>query len=192
MLKINLLPVRQLKRRAKARKQLTSIFLFFLLLLAMLATVGFIQAQKVSSLQTEITQLTTEKNSYSKTLREIEKLKKGKVELERKTGIIDKLKTDSSLTVRVVDEVANRIDNQRIWLTLLHQQGASLRLSGIALDNQTVAQFMDSLKDSPFVNSVTLTNSSLKIISGRNLKSFELTCSVAQPAPAEPENFEPQ
>ena len=192
MLKINLLPVRQLKRRAKARKQLTSIFLFFLLLLAMLATVGFIQAQKVSSLQTEITQLTTEKNSYSKTLKEIEKLKKDKIELERKTGIIDKLKTDSSLTVRVVDEVANRIDNQRIWLTLLHQQGPSLRLSGIALDNQTVAQFMDSLKESPFVNSVTLTNSSLKIVSGKNLKSFELTCSVAQPAPAEPENSEPQ
>ena len=168
------------------------IFLFFLLLLAMLATVGFIQAQKVSSLQTEITQLTKEKNSYSKTLREIDNLKKAKVELERKTGIINKLKTDSSLTVRVVDEVANRIDNQRMWLTSLHQQQASLRLSGIALDNQTIAQFMDKLKESPFVNNVTLTNSSLKIISGRNLKSFDLTCSVAQPAPAEPENSELQ
>lgn len=158
----------------------------------MLATVGFIQAQKVSSLQTEIVQLTAEKNSYSKTLKEIEKLKKDRIEVERKTGIIAKLKTDSSLTVRIVDEVANRIDNQRMWLTLLHQQGSSLRLSGIALDNQTVAQFMDSLKESPFVNSVTLTNSSLKIISGKNLKSFKLTCSVAQPAPAEPENSEHQ
>ena len=192
MLKINLLPVRQLKRRAKAKKQITTVFLFFLLLLAMLAAVGFIQAQKISSLQDEISTLTAEKNSYSKTLREIDKLKKDKLELQRKTDIIKKLKTDSSLTVRVVDEVANTIDNQRMWLTSLHQQRSSLKLSGIALDNQTVAQFMDSLKASPFVNSVTLTNSSLKIISGRNLKSFELTCSVAQPAPAEPENSEPQ
>ena len=192
MLKINLLPVRQLKRRAKARKQLTTIFLFFLLLLAMLAAVGFIQAQKISSLQTEISQLTQEKNSYSKTLADIDKLKKDTEELERKTAIIDKLKTDSSLTVRVVDEVANRIDNQRMWLTSLHQQESSLRLSGVALDNQTVAQFMDNLKDSPYVNNVILTDSSLKIVSGKNLKSFELTCSVAQPAPAEPENSEPQ
>lgn len=192
MLKINLLPVRQLKRRAKAKKQITTIFLFFILLLAMLVAVGFIQAQKITKLQTEITDLTNEKNSYSKTLREIEQLKKDKLELERKTGIINKLKTDSSLTVRVVDEVANRIDNQRMWLTSLHQQASSLKLSGIALDNQTVAQFMDSLKASPFVNGVTLTNSSLKIISGRNLKSFDLTCSVAQPAPAEPKNSEAQ
>jgi hypothetical protein len=51
---------------------------------------------------------------------------------------------------------------------------------------------MDNLKESPFVTDVTLTNSSLKIISGKNLKSFELACSVAQPAPAEPKNSELQ
>ncbi|TKB12088.1 PilN domain-containing protein [Desulforhopalus sp. IMCC35007] len=192
MLKINLLPVRQLKRRAKARKQITTIFLFFLLLLAMLATVGFIQAQKISSLQDEVKQLNTEKNSYNKTLAEIAKLKKDREELTRKTDIIKQLKTDSSLTVRVLDEVANRIDNQRMWLLSLHQQESSLRLSGIALDNQTVAQFMDNLKESPFVTDVTLTDSSLKIISGKNLKSFELACSVAHPAPAEPKISEPQ
>jgi type IV pilus assembly protein PilN len=192
MLKINLLPVRQLKRRAKARKQITMVFLCFLLLLFMLATVGFIQAQKISSLETEVKQLNTEKNSYNKTLAEIDKLKKEREELTRKTEIIKQLKTDSSLTVRVLDEVANRIDNQRMWLLSLHQQESSLRLSGIALDNQTVAQFMDNLKESPFVTDVTLTNSSLKIISGKNLKSFELACSVAQPAPAEPKNTEPQ
>lgn len=192
MLKINLLPVRQLKRRAKARKQITTGFLFFLLVLALLAAVGFIQAQKVSQLNTEVQQLTAEKNSYNKTLQDIERLKKAKEDLARKTDVINKLKADSSLTVRVLDEVANRIDNQRMWLLSLHQQQGFLKLSGIALDNQTVAQFMDNLKESPFVNSVTLTNSSLKVISERNLKSFELTCSVAQPAPANPENSEPQ
>ena len=158
----------------------------------MLATVGFIQVQKISSLQAEMKQLTTEKNSYNKTLAEIDKLKKEKEELVRKTDIIKQLKTDSSLTVRVLDEVANRIDNQRMWLTSLYQQESSLRLSGIALDNQTVAQFMDTLKESAFVTNVILEDSSLKIISGKNLKSFELACSVAQPAPAEPKNSEPQ
>lgn len=192
MLKINLLPVRQLKRRAKARKQIATGFLFFLLLLALLAAVGFIQAQKISDLEVEVTELTKEKNSFNKDLREIAQLKKAKEELARRTDVIKKLKTDSSLTVRVLDEVANIVDNQRMWLLSLQQQGGSLNLSGIALDNQTVAQFMDNLKESQFVNNVTLTNSSLKVISARNLKSFELTCSVAQPAPANPENTEPQ
>jgi type IV pilus assembly protein PilN len=188
MLKINLLPIRQLKKRAKARQQLFGMFVLFLLVLALLAAAGFIQAQKVSNLESEITTLTNAKNSYASTLKKIEDHKKKIAELARKTKIIKQLKTDSSLTVHALDEVARRIDNKRMWLQSLQQQNSSLRLSGVALDNQTVAQFMDHLKESPFVQDVTLTNSSMKVVSGRNLKSFELTCSVAQPVKQESEN----
>lgn len=181
MLKINLLPVRQLKKRAKAKKQLFGMFLLFILVLAALGVTGVLQAQKISSYETDITALQKEKDSFTPTLNKIERLKKDKEELVRKTEIIKKLKTDSSLTVRTLDEVAHRVDNQRMWLDSLHQQDSSLRLSGVALDNQTIAQFMDNLKESPIVQDVSLTNSSLKVVSGRNLKSFELTCVVAQP-----------
>lgn len=70
-----------------------------------------------------------------------------------------------------------------MWLLDLNQQGGSLTLNGVALDNQTVAEFMDDLKLSPFVNTVDLTDSSLKKIAGRDLKSFSLSCSVSQPQP---------
>ncbi len=181
MLKINLLPVRQLKKRAKARRQITSMIVLFFLVVGLLVATGFLQAKKISELTTEVAALKKEKDSYSPTLKKIAKLKKDRLELDRKTAIIKKLKTDSSLTVRVLDEVANRIDNQRMWLTTLQQQNTSLRLSGIALDNQTVAQFMDNLKASPFVQEVSLANSSLKVVSGRNLKGFSLNCKVSQP-----------
>lgn len=188
MLKINLLPVRQLKKRAKAKKQLFGMFFLLLLVLALLAVTGVIQAKKISGLQGEIATLQQEKNNYTPILNEISKLKKDREELDRKTDLIKKLKTDSSLTVRTLDEVARRIDNQRMWLDALEQHDSSLRLSGVALDNQTIAQFMDTLKESPFVQDVTLANSSLKVVSGRNLKSFELNCVVAQPETTAPES----
>lgn len=192
MLKINLLPVRQLKKRAKAKKQLFGMFTLFIMVLALLAVTGVLQAQKISGLQSDIAVLQKEKDSYKPTLAKIAKLKKDREELIRKTEIIKKLRTDSSLTVRTLDEVANRIDNQRMWLDSLNQQGTSLRLSGVALDNQTIAQFMDNLKASPFVQDVTLTSSSLKVVSGRNLKSFDLNCVVAQPTKATPEKTDGQ
>ena len=68
-----------------------------------------------------------------------------------------------------------------MWLTALTQQGNVLSLTGIALDNQTVADFMDKLKTSPFVQNVELSNSSLRKISDRNLKEFSLTCAISQP-----------
>lgn len=184
MIRINLLPIRQLKKRARARKQMTGMVLLLFIVLALLAATGFIQAKKITDLNQEIAALNNEKETYSPTLKRIEKLKKDKKELVRKTDIIKKLKTDSSLTVRVLDEVANKIDNQRMWLSSLQQQNNSLTLTGVALDNQTIAQFMDNLKESQFVKEVSLTNSSLKVISGRNLKSFSLSCNVSQPEKA--------
>ena len=185
MLKINLLPIRQLKKRAKAKKQFFGMLFLFFLTLALLAAVGLLQAKNISMFEEIIASLKKETDTYTPTLKKIAKLKKDRIELDRKTGIIKKLKSDSSLTVRVLDEVANRVDKNRIWLQSLSQQGHSLSLTGVALDNQTVAQFMDKLKASPFINDVTLTNSSLKVISGRNLKAFSLTCAVSQPASQE-------
>jgi type IV pilus assembly protein PilN len=187
MLKINLLPVRQLKKRAKAKKQLLGMFLLFILVLALSVITGVLQAQKISSLGSDIAALQKEKDSYTPTLQKIAKLKKDREELVRKTEIIKKLKMDSSLTVRALDEVAIRIDNKRMWLDSLQQQDSSLRLSGVALDHETIAQFMDKLKESPFVKDVTLSGSSLKVVSGRSLKSFELNCIVAHPEKPAPE-----
>jgi len=181
MLKINLLPIRQLKKRAKAKKQFFGMLFLSILTLALLTAVGFLQVNNINMLKQSIAALKKETATYTPTLKKIAKLKKDRIELERRTGIINKLKSDSSLTVRVLDEVANRVDKNRIWLQSLSQQGGSLSLTGVALDNQTVAQFMDKLKASPFITVVTLTNSSLKVVSGRNLKAFSIRCAVSQP-----------
>ncbi len=190
MLKINLLPVRQLKKRAKAKQQLLGMGILFLSTLVLLATTGFFQAQAIDTLTSEISSLNAKKASYTPILNKIAQLKKDREELGRKTDIIKKLKSDSSLTVRVLDEVATRVDKNRMWLETLQQQNESLSLTGVALDNQTVAQFMDNLKESPVVKDVTLTNSSQKAVSGRNLKSFLLSAVVAQPQPKKPETTE--
>ena len=116
MLKINLLPVRQLKKRANAKKQLLGMLLLLLLVITVLGVTGALQAQKISSLGVDIKALQKVKDSYTPTLQKIAKLKKDREEFVRKTEIIKKLKSDSSLTVRTLDEVANRIDNQRMWL----------------------------------------------------------------------------
>ncbi|SHO51974.1 PilN domain-containing protein [Desulfopila aestuarii] len=183
MIRINLLPVRQLKKRAKARNQIVAVTIGFIFFLAALGAVAYLQTMKVSALQTAIADTNREIEKFKPVLAQIKQIEATQKELERKSAVIDKLKSDSSLTVRVLDEVANIIDNERMWLLDLNQQGGSLSLNGVALDNQTVAEFMDDLKLSPFVSNVELTDSSLRKIAGRDLKSFSLSCSVSQPAP---------
>lgn len=181
MIRINLLPVRQLKKRAKARNQIIAILTGVICFFAILGLISYLQIGKVLELKSSIAKTDREIKKLNPILVKMKEIEATKKELQRKSAVIDKLKSDSSLTVRVLDEVANIIDNDRLWLLDLNQQGGSLRLNGVALDNQTVAQFMDNLKLSPFVNSVDLTDSSLKKIAGRDLKSFSLSCSVSQP-----------
>jgi len=184
MIRINLLPVRQLKKRAKARYEIIVITFLFACFLALLAAVAFMQTAKVSTLNDSIAQINKEiETKYKPILAQIKEIEDAKKEIERRSAVIDKLKSDSSLTVRVLDEVANIVDNERMWLTQLNQQGGSLTLTGMALDNETIAAFMDRLKLSPFVNSVDLANSSLQKYAGRDLKTFSLSCAVSQPAP---------
>ena len=185
MLRINLLPIRQLKKRAKAKNEIAIFGVVFLCLIVVLIFIGLIQGHKISAIESTIAKLTQEQQKLTPEIAAVDRLKKDKMELERKISIIHNLKAESSLTVHILDEIANAVDNSRMWLTSLSQQGGTLTLTGIALDNQSVAQFMDTLKKSPFVQSVELSNSSLKKIADRNLKEFSLTCAIAAPQRAQ-------
>jgi type IV pilus assembly protein PilN len=187
MLRINLLPIRQLKKRAKARNQIFSFVAVLILLLLVLGAVGFLRNTRIEGIELKIAELNKEKQTYDPILKEMQRLEKAKKDLEGKIAIIKKLKSDSSTTVHILDEVANRVDSKRMWLKSLTQQNASLSLTGVALDNRTIAQFMDALKESPYVSTVDLSNASLTKVSGRNLKSFSLVCSITSPKEETPE-----
>lgn len=181
MLRINLLPIRQLKKRAKARNQIVSFATLVIFLLLILGAVAFLQSIKIKNMESQIAQLKTDKQKYAPILKEMQRLEKAKKDLENKIGVIKKLKQDSATTVRILDEVANKVDSKRMWLKSLKQEGSSLVLAGVALDNRTVAQFMDALKESPYISGVNLSDASLTKVSGRNLKSFSLACSIMSP-----------
>ncbi len=181
MLRINLLPIRQLKKRAKAKNQIAGFCVIFLCLIAILGLIVVYQTSRISVINKSIASLTKEKNDLAPQIKAVEKLKRDQKELKRKIAVIEHLKAQSSITVHILDEVANRVDNDRMWLTSLNQHGGSLSLTGVALDNQTIAQFMDRLKTSLYINVVNLSNASLERISGKDLKQFSLNCSVSLP-----------
>lgn len=184
MLRINLLPIRQLQKIAKARNQLLLFFLVFFVVLALLGATAALLSAKITELNEDIVAKTNEKKSFDKVVQEIAELEKRRLDLNNKIKIINQLKTDSSLTVHVLDDVANIIDNKRMWITSFKQNGGSLALSGYALDNKTIAEFMDNLTlDSEYINGVNLSNTSLKNVSGKGLKSFSISASVSSPAP---------
>jgi type IV pilus assembly protein PilN len=181
MLRINLLPVKKIKQRAEARRQLKFFGISFAALLAVLVFVILYLTGQVNGLNAEIATLDQKKTKLAEISKQIEELKKNKEMIEKQTELVKQLKKNSALTAHVLNEVANLTPNERMWLTALDQSGSTMKLTGTALDNQTVAEYLKKLEDSQYISSVSLTSSSLAKYAGRNLKNFVLSCTVAMP-----------
>lgn len=178
MIYINLLPVRQIKKKLKARKQVFSMGVTLLVVLAVLGLVALGLGFKVSELQASIADLKKEKARYQKTIDQIKKLQKDQELLETKLNTISQLKKGSQLTVRVMDELATLTPSSRVWINQMSFSGGVLKVAATALDNATIADYMETLVTSPFFANAELSGTANKGVSGRQLKSFSLTIRV--------------
>jgi len=182
MIYINLLPVRDIIRRNRAKKHLVLSLVAWLCFVTSLSLFGLYQANTIAGLEQTHNDLQAEKQRYAKVLGQIKKIEEDKKILLTRIEVIKQLKQSSSLTVHVLDEVANLTPPHRMWLTRLTQTSADLKLSGMALDNQTVAKYMDDLESSSYIQNVTLASASMEKFAERDLKLFSISCGVGMPA----------
>lgn len=182
MIRINLLPIRQLRKRIRARNEVVVFAASLALVLVVLGIVGLGLSHKVSTLKGQISALQQKKTSYQPILKQIDQLKRNKEILEKKVDVIKKLKQGSQLSVRILDEIAERTPTSRLWLKSLKEAGGQLQLTGVALDNATIAQYMKQLGDSPFFLDADLSSSSQEEVAGRKLKSFSLKVTIKPPS----------
>lgn len=182
MIHINLLPVREIIRRNRAKRQIVLSTAAWLCFLTMVSLFGVYQAQTIAGLEQINNDLQAEKQRYAKIVGQIKKIEEEKKILLTRIEVIKQLKQSSSLTVHVLDEVANLTPPHRMWLTRLTQTSAELKLSGMALDNQTVAKYMDDLENSSYIQNVTLVSASMEKFAERDLKLFSISSGVGMPA----------
>jgi type IV pilus assembly protein PilN len=135
----------------------------------------------IADLKSKNLVLSKKKDSYQPILNEIEKLKKDKKTQEIKLNVIKQLKTGSQVTVHVMDEISKITPSNRLWLTKLNQSEKKLDIAGVALDNATIAQFMNSIMSSDYFSTAELTSSSQTVVAGAKLKSFSLKILLTSP-----------
>ena len=178
MIYINLLPVRDIKNRIVAKRQVyTSAFSLFLLIL-MTGMFSWYQSSIISKLTIENEKIANEKKKFTQILNQIKQIDEEKKILENRIAVIKNLRKDSSITVHVLDEVANLTPSKRMWLKSIDQSSSRLIISGMALDDQTIAKYMDDLDKSEYIKNIVLANTTMDKYAERNLKSFSISCTV--------------
>ena len=83
--------------------------------------------------------------------------------------------------VRLVESMTEMIIEERMWFTALNVSGNSVSISGIALDERTIADFMKRLETKGGYANVTLKSLQRKEIKGKSLKLKGFSLSMNMP-----------
>jgi type IV pilus assembly protein PilN len=146
MIKINLLPFRAARKRENIKRQITIYALLVFLTLTTIVYFFFKLTGELSAVQEKENQLNTELQSYQKELNEIKQLENKIKQIKTKLGVIDKLEEGKTGPVLLLADIAAAVPKDKLWLTSLSEKGGSLSLTGTAMDNETVALFMENLE----------------------------------------------
>ncbi|WP_373044963.1 PilN domain-containing protein [Vulgatibacter sp.] len=179
MIRINLLPVRQAKKKEAGQKQLA------ILAGCVLAVLGgnYFWYSSLDSTLTEkkqaVTKLQAEIKQLDQIIGEITNIKKDQADLEAKLAVLDRLRKGRTGPVKMLDALATLMPD-RVWLREVDEKGGTLTLRGAAITNEDLADFMRELKKNAFFKEPSLKRASQvdDRDAGSRVIQFELSCAI--------------
>lgn len=180
MIRINLLPHREIKRAAR-RRQFNYLLALTLVLAAGVIGLGQIwlstrldnQEERNSVLQQEITKLDSQ-------IKEIKKIREETQALLERKQVVETLQSNRTEVVHLFDEVI-RVLPEGLYIKSLKQTGDQIDLSGYTQSSARVSTLMRNLEGSPWFEQPTLVE--IKAATVNNLRANEFSLKVKQTKP---------
>jgi type IV pilus assembly protein PilN len=177
MIKINLLLARKEKKKVGMRKEVIVLIFSVVFLLVILIFFQFKINKEREATLAQISNTKKEITYYKSLTTEVNKAKEAQKILQEKLNIINSLRKEKGSPARVLDELS--IDKpEKIQLESLRKEGSRLGIEGIALDDETVANFMTNLRKSKIFKNVDLIITEQVEQSKIKLKKFVLSCEI--------------
>lgn len=184
MIRINLLPHREEKR--KARRQQFALFAALSALLGLVVwfvghsvIAGYIDGQdaKNAFLKSEIAAL-------DKEIAEIKGLREQADALLSRKQVIESLQTHRTETVQIFNELTRQMP-EGVYLKALKQSGLKINLVGYAQSNARVSNLMRNLEASPHLKQADLVEVKAAMLNNRRVSEFNLNVSIERAGAAD-------
>jgi type IV pilus assembly protein PilN len=155
MIRINLLPHREEKRKRR-QQQFIGIFVFSLLLgLVAAGAVWFFLDQQVQQQQANVAYMKGEIAKLDKQIEEIRKIREETASLLAKKQVVEGLQSNRSEPVQLLDQLLRQLP-EGIYLKAIKQAGVKVNVIGYAQSNARVSTLMRNLGASPYLENPEL------------------------------------
>ena len=177
MIKINLLPQ---QKRSKSTNIEKGAVLFVFGILAMLASVfgvDYYFTSELNTLQASVAAKTQTRALLEKEAAIVNSVIQELKDIEGRIKVIKDIRLRQGLPVKFIDEIVINMPKDKMWFeTFSLNANGQIALSGVALDNQIFASYVERLRMSKYIKYIDTRRTSRRAIDGLGLVSFE--CSV--------------
>jgi type IV pilus assembly protein PilN len=182
MIKINLLPYRIARKKENIRRQVSIFFGLVVLALTCILYAWISLSREIAALDKDVNVAKAELLTYQETIRKAKEHKKTIERVKNKMQVIKKLEAERTGPVRIMDAMTQCVVAKRMWLKSIAEEKGSLAIKGIAVDNATVARFMNNLEKSVYFTAVDLQSSKQTSINNNlKFKEFLINCTPVNP-----------
>ncbi|MBK7687243.1 MAG: PilN domain-containing protein [Rhodocyclaceae bacterium] len=179
MIRINLLPHREAKRRAR-RQQFYALLGMVATLAGVIWFLGFsLISAKISAQAEKNDFLKREVASLDKEIAEIKKLKEQTDSLLARKRVIEALQANRTETVHLFNELVRQVP-EGIYFKTIKQTGPNILVTGYAQSNARINTLMNNFNDSPLLQNSTLVETKAETVAGRRLNAFSVTVAITR------------
>ncbi len=189
MIRINLLS-REEPQRSDQAPGIRNIFILSLgAVLALIIIVYWILGAQVRRLEEERLSLEKQAQGFSTLQREIKELKDKKELAQNRLTLMRRLEKERHGPVRLLEQLSVALPVNQLWITALKETDAEIRLDGMSLSNQILADYMKRLETLEPISRVDLVQSGQITYKELKIKQFTITAlkkgAERPPAPVE-------
>jgi type IV pilus assembly protein PilN len=177
MIKINLLLARKEKKKVGMKKEVIIAGLSVIVLVMLFGILYWKTGQEKEEVQQQISKTRKEIEHYKSLSTEVNKAKEAQKILQEKLNVINTLRKEKSGPARVLDMLSVE-KPEKMQFESLKKEGSRIGIEGIALDDETVANFMTNLRKSNMFKNIDLIVSEQSEQSKIKLKKFNLSCDI--------------
>lgn len=162
MIKVNLYPEARDKAKKSVGRKVSSTLGFLPLLGIITVAAAVLMTGAVSFLKMHVSDLKDTIEANKKTLmvyqqkgEEVKRYEKLNAEYAQKSGVIELLRSNQSLPVKILAELSGRLPHG-IWLTNVTYKGDLVSIEGYGFTTIEIVNFVESLRKAPNFSEVSL------------------------------------
>jgi type IV pilus assembly protein PilN len=177
MIRINLLPVKQAAQAERQRQELIRVCLLFVLLIALFVLGRVKQGHDLRTTDSRIQEVEAAVKALDSQVKDVRDLEAKQKALDAKLKVIADLGRKRVGPVGVMNDLAKATPD-RVWLIDFTETGGAATITGEAVDNQIVAEFLRNLASSPYFTSVDLVETTQAEVGENKLRKFIVKASI--------------